>query len=103
MCLGIPGKIVEVLAPAAPSGSAGEGSALGGLRRGIVDFGGVRKEVCLSCVEDAEPGDYVIVHVGFAISKVDALEAGRIFEIIREIDGLEGLAPPGPGLPGGGR
>jgi hydrogenase expression/formation protein HypC len=110
MCLGIPGKIIEVLEPdAAGSGDRGAG-ALSGLRRGVVDFGGVRKEVCLSCVEDAGPGDYVIVHVGFAISRIDAQEAERVFELIREMAGLEELGPAGeaggalpPDGPGAGR
>ncbi len=90
MCLGIPGKIIEVLPePAADAGALP-------LRRGIVDFGGVRKEVCLSCVDDAGVGDYVIVHVGFAISKVDPDEAARIFEMVAEIDRLGSEPGGGP-------
>ncbi len=99
MCLGVPGKIVEILPD--------EGGAAGGvaLRKGIVDFAGVRKEVCLSCVEDAVPGDYVIVHVGFAISKIDAEEAGEVFRLLREVEEAAGRDPEdgpdaGEGTPG---
>lgn len=59
---------------------------------GIVDFGGVRREVCLSYVQrDVALGDYVIVHVGFAISKVDEEEARRTFEVLREMSLLDEL------------
>ena len=59
---------------------------------GIVDFGGVRREVCLSYVQqDVALGDYVIVHVGFAISKVDEDEARRTFEVLREMSLLDEL------------
>ncbi len=98
MCLGIPGKIVEVLAPTEGGPSGGTG-----LRQGIVDFGGVRKVVCLSCVEEAVPGDHVIVHAGFAISRIDAEEAGRVFELLAEFGALEDEAAggaPGTGSPG---
>jgi hydrogenase expression/formation protein HypC len=80
MCLGIPGKIVELHADT-------------GLTMGIVDFGGVRREVCLAYVQDeALLGDYVIVHVGFAISMVDEAEARRTFEVLREMSQLDELA-----------
>ena len=59
---------------------------------GQVDFGGVRREVCLAYVADkVQPGDYVIVHVGFAISRVDEAEAQRTFEALREMSQLEEL------------
>jgi hydrogenase expression/formation protein HypC len=59
---------------------------------GLVDFGGVRREVCLAYVADqVRPGDYVVVHVGFAISKVDEAEARRTFEVLKEMSGLEEL------------
>ena len=95
MCLGIPGKIIEILPdpPETAGGAPAGASTVFGLRRGIVDFGGVRKEVCLSCVEDALPGDYVIVHVGFAISKVDPEEAQEVFRLLAEIE----AAGSGPG------
>ena len=73
MCLGIPGRIVEVHDDH-------------GLSMGTVDFGGVRREVCLAYVADEiELGDYAIVHVGFAISKVDQAEAKRTFEVLKEM------------------
>jgi len=71
MCLGIPGRIVELRDDT-------------GFPMGVVDFGGVRREVCLAYVHaDVALGDYVIVHVGFAISKVDEAEAQRTFEVLR--------------------
>ena len=79
MCLGIPGKIVEM-------------HDTQGLPMGVVDFGGVRREVCLAYVKDEiKPGDYAIVHVGFAISKVDESEAKRTFEVLREMSQLDEL------------
>lgn len=70
MCLGIPGKITEV-------------HERDGLRMGTVDFGGVRKEVCLAYVPEATTGGYVIVHVGFAITAVDEAEAERTLAVLR--------------------
>jgi hydrogenase expression/formation protein HypC len=70
MCLGIPGRVTGV-------------STAGGLRMATVDFGGVRREVCLEYTPEAEVDDYVIVHVGFAISRVDAAEAERTLAVIR--------------------
>ena len=64
MCLGVPGQITETWQHETT-----------GLAMGKVSFSGIGKEVCLSCVPDAEVGDYVVVHVGFAISKVDEEEA----------------------------
>lgn len=79
MCLGIPGRIVDRRDDA-------------GLAVGTVDFGGVRREVCLAYVADqVAVGDYVVVHVGFAISKVDEDEAKRTFEILREMSELDEL------------
>jgi hydrogenase expression/formation protein HypC len=79
MCLGIPGRIVEVRQSE-------------GLPMGVVDFGGVRREVCLSYVADEiKVGDYAIVHVGFAISKVDEAEAKRTFDVLREMSQLDEL------------
>jgi hydrogenase expression/formation protein HypC len=73
MCLGIPGRIVAV---------AGDGPAL---RMGTVDFDGVRRPVCLAYTSDAGVGDYVIVHVGFAISQVDEAEAAKTLAVLRAI------------------
>lgn len=79
MCLGIPGRIVELRDDF-------------GFPMGTVDFGGVRREVCLAYVQrDVTIGDYVIVHVGFAISKVDEAEAKRTFEMLRELSQLDEL------------
>jgi hydrogenase expression/formation protein HypC len=79
MCLGIPGKIVAM-------------HSTQGLPMGVVDFGGVRREVCLAYVADeVKLGDYAIVHVGFAISKVDEAEAQRTFAVLREMSQLDEL------------
>lgn len=78
MCLAIPGKI----------------SALhenSGVPMAKVDFGGMVREACLSYVPDARIGDYVLVHVGFAISKVDEEEAARTFQYLAEMDQLNEL------------
>ena len=73
MCLGIPGKVVDLRDD-------------DGLAMGVVDFGGVRRDCCLAYVQDdVARGDYVIVHVGFAITKVDEAEARRTFEVLREM------------------
>jgi hydrogenase expression/formation protein HypC len=80
MCLAVPGKIVTLL----------EEKNLG-LRRGKVDFGGIRKEVCLDYTPEAQLGDYVLVHVGFALTVVDEQEAQRVFEVLRELDQLDEL------------
>ena len=87
MCLGIPGKVIEVRDE-------------GGLKMGRVDFGGVRKEACLAYVPEVEPGDYVIVHVGFAISHMDEEEALRTLELLAEMGDLveQELATMGPGM-----
>ena len=97
MCLGIPGRIVELRND-------------GAFPMGVVDFGGVRREVCLSYVQpDAGLGDFVIVHVGFAISKVDESEARRTFEVLREMSLLDELdwigeaAEASPAAPGAAR
>ncbi|WP_372351286.1 HypC/HybG/HupF family hydrogenase formation chaperone [Streptomyces sp. KL116D] len=70
MCLGIPGRILDVYDDA-------------GLRMATVDFGGVRREVCLAYTPDADEGGYVVVHVGFAITTVDETEAHRTLEVLR--------------------
>jgi hydrogenase expression/formation protein HypC len=78
MCLGIPGRITATRLDE-------------GLPAGTVDFGGVRREVCLAYVPEAVVGDYVIVHVGFAISIVDAEEARRTYEALKEMSQLDEL------------
>ena len=80
MCLAVPGKIVTII----------EEQNLG-LRRGKVDFGGIRKEVCLDYTPEARVGDYVLVHVGFALAVMDEQEAQRVFEALQQLDQLEEL------------
>jgi hydrogenase expression/formation protein HypC len=77
MCLGIPGKVVEL----------GDDASM---PMGIVDFGGVKRETCLVYVDDeVSIGDYVIVHAGFAISRLDEEEANRTLELLRELGEIE--------------
>ena len=76
MCLAVPGRILTV----------SDGDALA--RKGRVDFGGVVKEVSLAFVPEAQAGDYVLVHVGLAISRVDEAEAQKVFEYLEQIDAL---------------
>lgn len=76
MCLGIPGRILDTYDQS-------------GLRMGKVDFGGVLKEVCLAYVPDAQVGQYVIVHVGFALNVVDEAEARETLDLLREIGAAE--------------
>lgn len=79
MCLGIPGRILETRDDR-------------GLLMGTVDFGGVKREVCLAYVApEVRVGDYAVVHVGFAISLVDEAEARRTFEVLKEMSQLEEL------------
>ena len=73
MCLGVPGRVVERL---------GESD---GLAFALVEFAGLRRKVCTACVPDAEPGDYVIVHAGLAISRLDADEAERLLGHLRQM------------------
>ena len=76
MCLAVPGRI-ESITEAGPL-----------MRVASVDFGGVTREVNLACVPEAALGDYVLVHVGFALSVIDPVEAERIFGYLREIEAL---------------
>ena len=83
MCLGIPGKVVETYR---------EHDVL----MGKVDFGGVCKRACLEHVPDVRVGDYVLVHVGFALSRLDEAEAGRVFALLEEMNQLDELKVPPP-------
>ncbi len=74
MCLGVPGKIIETF------------TGTTGMKMGRVSFSGVVKDVCLEYEPDAEIGDYVIVHVGFAISRLDPDEAMELLDYLVEID-----------------
>ena len=84
MCLGVPGKVVEI-----------EPDPLG-MTMGKVSFAGVTKQVCLVYVPEVQVGDYVVVHVGFAISIVDEQEAHKVFAYLREMDDLKELDIPQP-------
>ena len=77
MCLAVPGKVLSV---------SGEGPFA---RVARVDFGGVTKAISLAYLPDAAVGDYVLVHVGFAISRIDEAEALRVLAYLEEIDELE--------------
>jgi hydrogenase expression/formation protein HypC len=79
MCLAVPGKIMS---------TSGDEPLM---RTGRVSFGGIVKEVNLAYVPEAQVGDYVIVHVGFAISTLDESEAQRVFDYLREIGDLSEL------------
>jgi hydrogenase expression/formation protein HypC len=81
MCLAIPGKVVELFAQ-------------DGMHMARVQFGGVTREASLAYVPDTRVGDYVLVHVGFAISRVDEEEARRTYEALAEIDALGELEAP---------
>lgn len=79
MCLGVPGQVIKM---------QGDDPLT---RMGTVKFGGITKEVNLAYVPEVKEGDYVIVHVGFAISVLDESAANRIFDTLKEIDSLEVL------------
>jgi len=78
MCLAVPGRLIEIV----PGGDIA-------FRVGKVDFGGIRKEINLAYVPEAEVGKYVLVHVGFAISVIDEDEAQRVFKYLEELGGLQ--------------
>jgi hydrogenase expression/formation protein HypC len=73
MCLGVPGRIIRI-------------DDENGIRMGEVDFGGITRRACLAYVPEADLGDYVVIHAGFGISKVDACEARRTLELIEELE-----------------
>ena len=84
MCLGVPGKIVDVY-------SDGLGIAMG-----KVSFSGITKDVCLAYTPEAQPGEYVVVHAGFAISLVDEQEATEVFKMLEQMEELAELSVPQP-------
>jgi hydrogenase expression/formation protein HypC len=81
MCLAIPGKVVETFDQR-------------GLRMARVQFGGIVREACLEYVPDTQIGEYVLVHVGFAISRVDEAEAERTYQALMDLDQLTELDAP---------
>lgn len=83
MCLGVPGKVISI-------------NQRDALSMGKVEFGGIVKEVCMAYVPEAEVGDYVLVHVGFAISRIDEAEAQEIFRYIEQIGELSELEDAEP-------
>ncbi len=81
MCLGVPGKVIERYHEH-------------GVLMGKIDFGGIRKAVCLEHVPEVALGEYVLVHVGFALSRLDEAEAQRVFALLEELGQLEELTEP---------
>lgn len=82
MCLAVPGKVLDVTSD----------DPL--LRTGRVSFNGIIKQVSFTCAPEAKPGDYVLVHVGLAISVVDEKEAQETFRYLEQMGDLDGLEPP---------
>jgi len=82
MCLAIPGKLIEITTDPA------------GVKMGRANFGGIVKQVCLEYTPEVEAGDYVLVHVGFALSKVDENEAARTYQLLEEMKQLGELDIP---------
>lgn len=80
MCLGVPGKIVEIYES-------------GGLQMGKIDFGGVTREACLAYVPEAKVGDYTLIHVGFALNVISEAEAKETLDLLREIEEINGSQP----------
>ena len=83
MCLGIPGRVVETYRDH-------------DVLMGKIDFGGVFKRACLEHVPHVKIGDYVVVHVGFALNTIDAAEAQRVFEFLEGMNQLDELKAPAP-------
>ncbi|HSE43536.1 MAG TPA: HypC/HybG/HupF family hydrogenase formation chaperone [Acidobacteriota bacterium] len=86
MCLGVPGKVLTI-----------EREETLGLSRGRVQFGGIVKEVNLTYTPEVKVGEYVVVHVGFAISRLDEKEAQQVFDYLRELGELKQLELPEEG------
>ncbi len=85
MCLGVPGRVNEIY-------------EANGLKMGKVDFGGVKREVCLEYVPEVEIGEYVIVHVGFAINQMSEEEAEETLDLLRQIINIEDEIGPEGGV-----
>lgn len=84
MCLGVPGRVVAVHESPV------------GMTMGRVSFGGIEKDVCLAYLTDVRPDEWVVVHVGFAISRIDEAEAARVFDYLEEIEELDEIHVPQP-------
>jgi len=84
MCLAIPGRIESI---------SGDDPIT---RMGKVNFGGILKDACLAYVPEAKVGDYVIVHVGFALSRLDEEEAGKVFDYLKQMEDLSELKESSP-------
>lgn len=84
MCLAIPGKVIEIQRDAQ------------GVQMGKTNFGGIVKQVCLEYTPEVQVGDYVLVHVGFALGKVDEDEAQKTLQILAEMEQLMELEPTDP-------
>ena len=87
MCLGVPGKVLEI-----------EKDDSLGLYRGKVEFGGITKEVNLTYTPEVQIGEYVVVHVGFAISRLNEEQAQQVFAYLRELGELKQLEIPDEGM-----
>ena len=87
MCLGVPGRVERVVQDPA------------GMTMGTVSFGGIARDVCLAFVPEVQVGEYVVVHVGFAISRISEEEAQEVFRLLEQMGALEELATP-PVAPG---
>lgn len=83
MCLGIPGRVLDTYRDHE-------------ILMGKVDFDGVAKRVCLEHVPEVKPGDYVLVHVGFALSQIDEVEARQVFAFLEGMEQLDELTVPSP-------
>jgi hydrogenase expression/formation protein HypC len=84
MCLGVPGEVIEL-------------HDKEGLRFAKVRFGGITRDVCVEYVPEVTPGEYVLVHVGFAISRLDAQEAARTLQLLEELGEVSEIADAGGG------
>lgn len=81
MCLATPGKLIEL-------------KEVQGIKMGKANFGGIVKQVCLEYTPEAQVGEYVLVHVGFALAIIDEAEAARTYEILKQLDQLSELDVP---------
>ena len=89
MCLGVPGKIIEIY-------------EFNGLHMGKIDFGGVQREACLAYVPEAQIGEYALIHVGFALNLISETEAQETLELLRQVSdaALEEIGGEPGALPG---